>query len=41
MQVMLTQKEYLALLGYAESMDMTMSEVVRDFIRKLKTYAKD
>jgi hypothetical protein len=38
LQVMMSEKEYQALAEYAAKMQLTMSEVVRDFIRKLDTY---
>lgn len=38
LQVLMTEKEYQALAEYSARMQLTMSEVVRDFIRKLETY---
>jgi hypothetical protein len=39
LQVLMTPKEYQALSEYATKMQLTISEVVRDFIRKLDTYS--
>ena len=39
LQVMLTEKEYDALAEHSAQAQLTMSEVIRDFIRKLKTYS--
>ena len=39
LQVMLTEKEYEALTEYSVQMQLTRSEVIRDFVRKLKTYS--
>jgi hypothetical protein len=39
LQVLMTEKEYQALAEYSARMQLTMSELVRDFIRKLDTYS--
>lgn len=39
LQVVLTEKEYLALAEHSARTQLTMSEVVRDFIRSLETYS--
>jgi|LakMenE01Jun11ns_1017448.scaffolds.fasta_scaffold8461740_1 hypothetical protein len=38
LQVMMTEKEYEALAVYSAAKQLTMSEVIRDFIRDLETY---
>ncbi len=38
LQVMMNEKEYQALAEYASKIGLTMSEVVRDFIKGLNTY---
>jgi hypothetical protein len=38
LQVLTTAKEYEALAEYAAKMQLTISEVIRDFIRKLDTF---
>jgi hypothetical protein len=39
LQVLMTPKEYQALAEYAARMQLTISEVVRDFVRRLDTYS--
>jgi hypothetical protein len=36
---MITEKEYEALAVYSATKQLTMSEVIRDFIRDLETYS--
>ena len=38
LQVMMNEKEYQALAEYAARMGLTMSEIIRDFIKGLDTY---
>ncbi|CCQ56605.1 MULTISPECIES: hypothetical protein [Crocosphaera] len=38
LQVMMNNKEYQALAEYAANVGLTMSEVIRDFIKGLNTY---
>ncbi|WP_226588730.1 hypothetical protein [Microseira wollei] len=38
LQVLITEKEYQALAEYSARMQLTMSEVIRDFVKRLDTY---
>lgn len=38
LQVLMTEKEYQALAEYSARMQLTMSEVIRDFVKRLDTY---
>jgi hypothetical protein len=39
LQVLMTEKEYQALAEHSAKTQLTMSEVIRDFIRRLETYS--
>lgn len=40
LQVILAEREYEALAEYAANMQLSMSEVIRDYIKSLVTYKK-